>query len=353
MIIKIKKYKQEIDMKRRNFLILLILLSFSTGILNATVRRVNNLAGTGAGYTTLQSAHDAANPGDTLMVEPGKPYRQLVLTKRLVILGPGYFLGQNDDSQAGLFSAQVDSLTFNAGSGQTLVSGLHIKDKIFINTSLITLESNLIMFSTSYSYLINIAAELSGIVIKKNFIENTESIYAGVLNIGGGTSIILSNNYISSGHTNSSYSLIKTLASTQPTLANNNIRGYLELYTGATVKNNIWMSDGIGGTFSTSSSSYNITENGTLTGVTDITAADIDAVFVGSGSTDGKWQLSEGSEGEGAGEGGTDCGMFGGTDPYILSGINQSLPRIYYLSSSGQGTATSGLQVHIKAKAAE
>lgn len=136
-------------------------------------------------------------------------------------------------------------------------------------------------------------------------------------------------------------------------IINNTLTGCIELHTGATMKNNIWMNDNIVGTFTKSSGSYNVTENGTLTGTTDIQSADIEAVFVGSGSTDGKWQLSTGSEAKGAGEGGTDCGMFGGTDPYILSGINQSLPRIYYLSSSGQGTATSGLQVHIKAKAAE
>lgn len=342
-------------MKRRNFLISLIVLSVLAGTLNATVRRVNNLAGTGAGYTTLQSAHNAANPGDTLMVEPGKPYGQLVITKRLVVLGPGYFLGQNPNTNAGMFSAQVDSMTFNSGAEQTLVSGLYIKDVVKINTSQITLESNLIMFrSSGSSYnLIYIAAELSGIVIKKNYIENTYSNYGEVIDIGNGTSVIIKNCIVKSNQSYSSYPLITTKESSLITLTNNILIGTLYLYTGATVKNNIWINDDLAGTFVASSSSYNVTENGTLTGPTDITAADIDAVFIGSGSTDGKWQLSASSEAKGAGEGGTDCGMFGGTDPYILSGINQSLPRIYYLSSSGQGTATSGLQVHIKAKAAE
>ena len=340
-------------MKKRNFLILLITLSVLPGMLNATVRRVNNLAGTGAGYTTLQAAHDAANAGDTLMVEPGQPYGQLVVTKRLVILGPGYFMGQNPNSQTNSFSAQVDSLTFNAGSGQTLVSGLHIKDVVQINTSQITLESNLIMFSRQSYHLIFIAAELSGIVIKKNYIENTSTSYDKAIDIGNGTSVIISNNCILNSYVLSSYPSITMRESSLLTLTNNIIRGALDLNTGATVKNNILINEAFGGTFVTSSGSYNVTENGTLTGTTDIQSADIEAVFVGSGSTDGKWQLSEGSEAEGAGEGGIDCGMFGGADPYILSGVNQSLPRIYYLSSSGQGTATSGLQVHIKAKAAE
>ncbi len=343
-------------MKRLNFIFLLMVLSISMGMLNAAVLRVNNVAGTGAGYSTLQAAHNAANPGDTLMVEPGKPYGQLVLTKRLVVLGPGYFLGQNDDSQAGMFSAQVDSLTFNAGSGQTLVSGLHIKDVIQINTSQITLESNLIMFGRSYNFLIYIAAELSGIVIKKNYIENSYSdSYGGAINIGNGTSVIISNNSIFNFYSNTSSSqpMIKMNTSSLLTLTNNIIRGGLDLNTGATVKNNILIKEAIDGTFVTSSSSYNVTENGTLSGIGDITAADIDAVFVGSGSTDGKWQLSASSEAKGAGEGGIDCGMFGGVAPYVLSGINKSLPRIYYLSSSGQGTATTGLQVRVKAKAAE
>ena len=51
-------------------------------------------------------------------------------------------------------------------------------------------------------------------------------------------------------------------------------------------------------------------------------------IFVGAGSTDGKWQLKQGSQAIGAGVGGIDCGMFGGNFPFVLSGI-PAIPAIY------------------------
>ena len=68
-------------------------------------------------------------------------------------------------------------------------------------------------------------------------------------------------------------------------------------------------------------------------------------IFTGTGSTDGQWQLAPGSPAKGAGVGGTDCGIFGGTTPYVLSGI-PSIPSIYTLTSSG-GTTVPGLTMPI------
>jgi hypothetical protein len=49
-------------------------------------------------------------------------------------------------------------------------------------------------------------------------------------------------------------------------------------------------------------------------------------------STDGQWQLKANSPALGAGENGVDCGMFGGSTPYILSGM-PNIPAIYYLNT--------------------
>ncbi len=57
----------------------------------------------GVDYADLQSAHNAANIGDTLMFYPGSYNMQMgQTTKRLVYLGYGYFLsgeGSNPDLQ--------------------------------------------------------------------------------------------------------------------------------------------------------------------------------------------------------------------------------------------------------------
>jgi len=74
-------------------------------------------------------------------------------------------------------------------------------------------------------------------------------------------------------------------------------------------------------------------------------------VFVGpdGNSTDGQWQLERGSPALETGINGEDVGMFGGSSPYMLSGI-PSLPHIYFLSAPSVGSATDGLQVRLKVK---
>ena len=82
------------------------------------------------------------------------------------------------------------------------------------------------------------------------------------------------------------------------------------------------------------------TENGNQANV------DMIAVFVPSGTTDGQWQLRNGSPAIGAGLGGVDCGMFGGTDPYVLSGI-PDIPMITSLYVPSRANPTDGLDVKI------
>ena len=48
-------------------------------------------------------------------------------------------------------------------------------------------------------------------------------------------------------------------------------------------------------------------------------------------SADGRYQLKALSPAIGAGSNGEDCGMFGGTDPYVLSGM-PPVPAIYYFN---------------------
>ena len=62
-------------------------------------------------------------------------------------------------------------------------------------------------------------------------------------------------------------------------------------------------------------------------------------IFTLTGSTDGQYSLKAGSPAIGAGIGGTNCGIFGSTTPYRLSGI-PSVPTIYALTSPQGGTPT-------------
>ena len=64
----------------------------------AKIWRVNNNLGINADFTTLQAAHDGAAAGDTLYLESSPTnYGGLSSSKRLVIIGTGYLLEQNQD----------------------------------------------------------------------------------------------------------------------------------------------------------------------------------------------------------------------------------------------------------------
>ena len=114
----------------------------------------------------------------------------------------------------------------------------------------------------------------------------------------------------------------------------------------STVHNNIFYTNGI-----TTSINNELKNN-----LFDIAGTDVDgnqygvdmsAVFEGTGSTDGQWQLKAGSVAIGAALDGGECGVFGGSNPYRLSGMPAG-PYIYDATIPTSGSATSGLPVQIK-----
>jgi len=91
----------------------------------------------------------------------------------------------------------------------------------------------------------------------------------------------------------------------------------------------------------------NSNQFGTLNGNQE--NVDMNMVFVGEGSTDGQWQLAPGSPAIGAGITGEDCGIFGGNEPYRLSGV-PAIPAIWFFDAPTSGSTNSGLQVNVKVK---
>ncbi|MCK5665308.1 MAG: hypothetical protein KAI17_17595, partial [Thiotrichaceae bacterium] len=81
------------------------------------------------------------------------------------------------------------------------------------------------------------------------------------------------------------------------------------------------------------------------------TWVDMDDVFVGAtdNSTDGQWKLKSASPAIGTDTESGDCGMFGGTSPYTLSGI-PSIPAVYHFYSTSAASNEVGLRIQIKAK---
>ena len=319
--------------------------------LNAAKWRVNNVAGVNADFTTIQAAHNAANAGDTIYLEPSAgSYGNLTATKRLVIIGPGYFLAENEDLQANLTSSIIGTIDFNSGSDGSVLCGC-TTGRITINASGILIERNFVNhYHTNYDSSILFTGSTNNTIIRNNYIipRNFPAGYTqrAINCTGSANNVLICGNFIGMVSNSSYRYAIDVPSNFAGEISNNVIEGYVTINN--TIFNNNILTMGV---FThTNSSFYNNIGNSTQFGTANGNQQNVNmtTVFVGTGSTDGQWQLSATSPALGAGVDGVDCGMFDGDHPYKLSGL-PSVPAIYYHEQTIDNE-NQQLNVTIKAK---
>ena len=320
--------------QKKLFVAFLLLLTWS--FCQAKIWRVDNVSGNpGADFTSLTFAISSSNvqPGDTLYVS-GSPntYGDITVNKKLIIIGTGYFLDENLNLQANRNSAKIGGLTFTTNANGSVIIGLKIlTDNLLIQTSDITIKRCYINGSDSYS-MIDIKENTKNIYMSQNYIWN---IYSGdVIHILGNTSnIVISNNFICAGNgtSTSDYAIRSISSGTNLLITQNVIYGKMELYN-AVVFNNVHRAGTITG--SANDIHHNIDS-----------ATDMSTVFIGTGTSDSKWQIKTGGPADGTGFDSQDIGMFGGSNPYVLSGI-PPIPSIYYLEAPA--VVDDNFQVEVK-----
>lgn len=315
----------------------LILIFFFTQSGWAKIWRVNNNLGVNADYTSLSTAiNDVTNvlAGDTIMVEASaSSYSGTSITRKLVIIGPGYYLNDatpNPKTQANPNVSNIGSISFNAGSAGSVIEGCTISS-VNLNESNVTIQRNNI---TNYVYLGNVANSVSNDdTIRQNVVYGFVSTNATTHT----NNLIVYNNIVIGPPAQFGSNL-------------NNVSGYFInndfMYSYSTscanftFQNNIFHGANFGAYLSSNAFFNNITDNtGLPAGNGNQLSIDLNDVFLGysSGtgySSDGRYQLKTGSTAIGAGSlnGGTvDCGAFGGPAPYVLSGM-PSIPSIYSLT---------------------
>jgi len=314
-----------------------LMMSFTQ--LSATVWRVNGTPNSSAHYLTLQAAHDAATTldGDTLYLE-GSMFSTggISCYKKLCIIGSGYFLDQNPETQHNKYPSTIDGYIYyySSSSGSKLM-GCTVPYSVYLYASNITFERN--HFPSTYS-IYQQSGNLSNIRIIDNYFSG--AYYYPSLAFGSPiTDVLISNNYF--------YGYITTNANFSGMVMNNIFYTTVDLYN-SNVINNISM--GSSATLTNCIVAYNI---GTSTqfpaGNNNQQNVPLVDLFVGltGNSTDGQWQLKPGSPAIGAGEGGVDCGIFGGAYPYVLSGL-PAIPAIYFFDAPSLPSGT--INVTIKAK---
>ena len=321
-------------MKVKAIISALLISTFAVTPASAKIWRVDSNTANEADFRNLQEAHDGVSEGDTLYVSgSGLSYGGLGVTKTLYIFGPGYFFEENPDTQALPISAIISSITFGAGSEGSSIAGFTIKK----NTTypVITVNTNNITIRNINTGRISLSEDGSNCIIMQNYFRNSVNISnncQGIIfynNIIPGAEISFGN----SCSADFQYNLIGGNISLSNSIFHNNIivgENTFDL-TNCDIGNNISSGEQVG-TDNENQSNANESE-----------------IFVSTGSSDGKWQLAEGSPAIAAGTESTDIGPYGGSTPYVISGV-PNIPSIYYFVSPAAASKESGLPVHLKAK---
>ena len=287
-------------------------------------------------YTNLQTCIDASSAGDIIIVQGSSTsYGNIVVAKPLILLGPGYFLVQNPNTQAQFNIATLGSVQFNSGSIGSLLKGFVVSSSISLTTTSVIIQNN---SCNSSIYLTN----TNNCIIKQNY---CNGIYANVSPYTNNSNLMIQNNI-----------LLSDVYTSTATITNNFFNGVSSywIFTGCLIKNNIFAASGLSTTPTNNAFLNNIITNNTFgTGSTNgnVIVANIDNVFLGyptqgAYSFDGRYQLKSGSPAISAGDDNLDCGPFGGSEPYRLSGIGFN-PNIYSVTMPSSGTSQGGLSVRV------
>jgi len=335
---------------------LVVILALVTNLSFAKIWRVNNNVGQTADFVTIQAAADAATAGDTIYLESSiKSYGDLSTKKKIIVFGVGYFLNENANKQAvpnpsTIDNLKLDSDAFSSSAGSTFTGvsiAISTYYQVVSTTTSIIFQKCII--NGPFGFNKNAYTSSSGSIIKQCIL-NRFGVSSGVSNI------ICKNNIIG-------YPGITFSDESFNSIIQNNIfissSSHLNC-AHSVIRNNIFCSKSItfgtsGGTANDNVYYNNITAN-SMFGSDNGNQANVnpETLFVcstpgtkcGNYSTDGAYVLSATSAAKGAGLGGEDCGIFGGTEPYVLSGI-PALPTIYYFMLQNTNTE---LKVDLKIK---
>jgi hypothetical protein len=301
-------------------------------------------------YADLQECHndDAIRSGDTLLVEGSiKPYSKLTCTKRLIIIGPGYFLTENPNTQANALPALVQNITFNKGSEGSVLIGLAFSSSSLDNFPRISVD-NITVMRCLLSLGISLSANVNNLLILQNYFDRG-GLYVEYLNTSF-SGLVLKNNVFAQSF---SISEITDTPRTFATVEHNIFLSDVRLNTSG-FRNNIIASKSASVQVRSSAIQNNLAAGAQLDGKATNQKYQEASLFVGvagaNKSTDGQYAIKSDSPYLKAGYNGVQPGIFGGSEPYMLSGI-PPIPTVYEIHADAVATKDAGLKVTIKAKA--
>ncbi len=339
----------------KNLLAITVVILFAWSANAKIVYLNNNLPEANIGenlFITWTDAYAACSPGDTIYVIGSNfSHGSVTISKHINIVGPGYFLNENLQTQVNKKTAIFGTITFAAGSEGSFLSGVSASSS---STSDISFNSGVDNITVTNCLV------RDDLYLQKGTGTVNQNITVAKCFLNGGitrtstsngiyTNLVISNNIIGSGVAIPDGS---TGIFSHNLCLGNTLR--LGISSSFEVVNNIYLNTNSDyftiQPLPDAAVHHNISITGVFGSENDNFTAPEGSLFIGgtNASTDGQYQLGNGSPAEGAGSGGVDIGPFGGSDPYRLSGL-PNLPNIYELSTGGFVTGDS-LPVRIKVK---
>lgn len=314
--------------------------------------------------TTLQQVNDNAlvASGDTLHLEQSPTtYGACIFTKRLIVIGAGYFLSQNPNTQVNTsYGTKVGDLTFyNAASASSFVYGCEVGN---VNMGVSNLTVARCYFNTSACLIGNITTgNIDGMSLRQCVITGSLGGVFCVRN-NTGTGVVTNMNIYGNIINPASYGI--GLDSRVSGICKNNViylaYNPLQLQSFYVVNNLTYSAQGYQNTFTNCNIEYNagtqashfvtgVLGSGSTFGAGNTTKTLAQMAFLAGASTDGYFQLGAATTVAGIGKDGNDLGAFAGDYPYKLSGI-APVPNIYALTIAPITAGATTISVTVTAK---
>ena len=341
-------------------------------VANAASFRVNSKGGAHfrsvaeALATTLSSQYYVQS-GDTLYAEPGhvEP-SNVIFNKKIIIIGPGYNFAESGYNVMNAESAVFKDI--NMGNSSAHFSEVHgciadnidlgnycVANRCRVNRS-ICINGDGFEITNCYTNKIQgfndtyTGSKIIGNIVKGYF----EIDYHGIL-----SSATIANNVIVCSRTeyllcsgkfhmcniynniiiNTNTNLVQAAVDTVSRYSNYTI--HPDLLANNSIHHNVLSTVQCPG----SNSICNV--------ATNIYDATIETVFVNNGLMEGQYELKTGSPAIGAGSAGTDCGAFGGSQPYVKGGQPGGVPYIYDATFTTSGNNDNTINANFKVRIAQ
>ncbi len=329
-------------MKKHTLLLLLSLFAFLMS--EAKIWRVNNNPEVQSDFKQLSEAiiSPLVSPGDSIYLE-GSPttYNAATINKKIIIIGTGYFLTDiaNEKTQWLKDPAKIQSLSFDQGSSGSKASGLQITGTIDLNDTHLTIERCYIESWLRLGDKPNTTADYD--TIRQNFIYGINSREA----TSTANNVLVYNNIFFSKGFNFSGNIDNTsiYAINNTFLPDTKTGSVAFICRNVLFQNNIIQAPSMGASNLALNQYYNniISNTAFPSAGNNVQNTEMEQVFVNWNdgdqspsegfSKDNRFKLKAGSPGlKGGSINSTmiDCGAFGGSAPYVLSGM-PPIPSIF------------------------